>query len=1480
MPLDINAFRSIAGQSPDKFIYAQGETLKASRSETRHGAHTYRAATNAFLKACVDHYGSRMGEAIVKFLQADIEGGKPLTARKIKALVEFADETMGSAKTIDVGGTAVELEKVGTDSMSRVGFRTSTKLVKAQAGQRQSAAATLAAFKFGADGKVDLDAVLRHLNTFRAYIDREIAASGAPAEPTATKLFEKGLFTAIDAMDNNELSAVYQGLISKQTDGFKKELARIINHPGAAPKTVALAEKAFADLSRVEAMVVSEISRRMILDKTPDEEKANVPSLMERYVGEGANPANHYDGARDMSTVNLAIMAGKAAKGSNDAKTASAKTDEMLKTHGMGAVDSKKIGDMLRSQELTINMKFAALMGYRRSGAKTPSLFQRPNAHLVNTFESKEEQNMDLLGTGQLRHRNEVEKCFFPEYGTKPLQGRDRPVYGALNIGKFTSGGADTNVGIYGKVVVVLRPHVKQNCTYTLDDSFWATRISLPQAKRAEMEEKLVAAFAHKLKDPDAALAQLRNPESRICQEVTRFYTMEGSDAENLGAHWLDDLIHQLQAFLSKNRKDGEPKFEDGDIYAHFVEHHALKDVTQSKVAGYDNIENLLAQHSDFTALSMGVATLRSQENPKTPSAFAGCAYIEAQFHGPVVLDRDVEEIRIDTSEMHEHFRNLFYDLPQEEQDALDEDAWIKQKCDDAIAEIKNDTKNAPFKVTFYDSEATFDREERLVTEARESQEREAIAHLKDDFAVMAQSFLGERFGEVKDFAIRKLATSNHYRITGIVGENLEHVPDWIREVAEERMAAMAATLGTNTGIYDEAQVRNHLASEYYDLLVDLDASMECMDTLGYTDPAARDALLKEIVRAKVSGNNNIDRFVAVYIAAEKALADVNAFAKDVLEKDVENGSELMRLAFNGLPPLSGVAARSVSQIIQNEVREINRKIVEQKLDILENEPAQLVNRLRKAVRPFIERKAKILSSQAFMEFPTVEERNAFLAWATSAGKLKNDAEFSGIYEGSTKLADAFEAKIKSGAPLTAQDLVDTFKSFVGTAFDYMQEDAKQRGEYGPDDRSSFIGRITSVALSRLAVRVGREGLAKIAAALDTADARWLHTAILTAGDGKTESPYDTSRAGTLETAGAFFEILHQRLTEKFDLPTHPTNPPAGIDYRIVPPAARALVAQINPVEARDRDEMYPYDPASSGARRLANVPAPVNPAALPQDKAGRKAFLVDRMLPIYHAHEKGFDYGYNYHGRTHATRSFVFSIAMGNILKEKGVALDMNAVALATAGHDTGRQKNGRDTEASEKRSADTVVAAVNEAYPGAAGPGWTAQVEANITTKTAEQETIEGYLFKCADSLDYTRVGELDEGHFPFLQEPIATPDGFVLPTDTGIRRQLMKEAKLLSELTSPHVLIKAERDQLADELVDLPAGQEFDVKNARLQEIDQQILQSEKQQTDTLSNQQIVDLVEDAIRSRPQDFPLLTRYYLGVHQNGGRQGTRAEG
>ena len=176
-----------------------------------------------------------------------------------------------------------------------------------------------------------------------------------------------------------------------------------------------------------------------------------------------------------------------------------------------------------------------------------------------------------------------------------------------------------------------------------------------------------------------------------------------------------------------------------------------------------------------------------------------------------------------------------------------------------------------------------------------------------------------------------------------------------------------------------------------------------------------------------------------------------------------------------------------------------------------------------------------------------------------------------------------------------------------------------------------------------------------------------------------------------------------------------------------------------------------------------------------------------------------------------------------------------------------------------------------MNETYPGAAGPLWSAQIEANITSKAAEQETIEGYLFKSADSLDYSRVDDLDEKRFPFLKEPIATPEGFVLPSDKGLRRQLMKEAKLLSELTDPvaesHETIKRFQRQILElNESNAPQNEVLAVQNLQAQ-VEDEVRQREKAQTDTLSDEQIVDLVENTIRSRPQDFPFLTKYYLNA-------------
>ena len=36
---------------------------------------------------------------------------------------------------------------------------------------------------------------------------------------------------------------------------------------------------------------------------------------------------------------------------------------------------------------------------------------------------------------------------------------------------------------------------------------------------------------------------------------------------------------------------------------------------------------------------------------------------------------------------------------------------------------------------------------------------------------------------------------------------------------------------------------------------------------------------------------------------------------------------------------------------------------------------------------------------------------------------------------------------------------------------------------------------------------------------------------------------------------------------------------------------------------------------------------------------------------------------------------------------------------------------------------------------------------------------------------------------------------------------------------------------------------------------------------EQTETMTNAQIVEMVENVIRDNPQDFPLLTKYYLNA-------------
>ena len=375
MPIDFNTFRTMSVKTNGaNLLYLQGDQLKSAKVQGSRDIEAFKAATNAFLDAYKEHYGAALGQMARNTLQEFVEAGKPISASVVGQLIKFADDRMGSGSCVKVGDATVDLAKLGTDKMLSKGVFHSTKVRNAQAGGATAASDAFGALAPAKSGKVDLAGLMRHLNTLHVYVAREMAvtpetAAPAPARPSAaagedeatevmvqdreTALLEKHLFKAIDDLDNNALSTVYQGLVSRETEALKKECARILSHPDADSNARATAEKLFTDLCRMEALVVSEVQRRMEIARTPENAVQEVPSLMERYCGDDQKAANRFGGDKDMTTLNLGIMTRTAAEGSIVADRADAKTNATLKKRGMDQVNAKKIGDMIRDNPAT-----------------------------------------------------------------------------------------------------------------------------------------------------------------------------------------------------------------------------------------------------------------------------------------------------------------------------------------------------------------------------------------------------------------------------------------------------------------------------------------------------------------------------------------------------------------------------------------------------------------------------------------------------------------------------------------------------------------------------------------------------------------------------------------------------------------------------------------------------------------------------------------------------------------------------------------------------------------------------------------------------------------------------------------------------------------------------------------------------------------------------------------------------------------------
>ena len=230
--------------------------------------------------------------------------------------------------------------------------------------------------------------------------------------------------------------------------------------------------------------------------------------------------------------------------------------------------------------------------------------------------------------------------------------------------------------------------------------------------------------------------------------------------------------------------------------------------------------------------------------------------------------------------------------------------------------------------------------------------------------------------------------------------------------------------------------------------------------------------------------------------------------------------------------------------------------------------------------------------------------------------------------------------------------------------------------------------------------------------------------------------------------------------------------------------------------------------------------------------------------------------YGRNTHGRGHATRVFIFANVLGNIMRERGVDVDMGALSISAAGHDMGRTGGGTDYW--EKESGELVAQLAETAYPGAYGEGWKAQANLNVSAghgnEADARRSVEGLLMKAADSLDYTRVAPLDPKRFHFMEGTIVVGGVAVLP-DRNLRDALMAEAAKLTKATSPLAAKRAEIKRLK--------ASEDEAERLKGKTLEQETTDAELALAQ-LTDEQTVERIEKEILDNPAKYPLLTKYY----------------
>ena len=539
------------------------------------------------------------------------------------AVGTFGDHTVTLA-----GRTPVRLDRIKGRSVPFQGFRTATKISRADQGIRENADSVMTSLA-RPDGKFHARSLLNGLKTMQTHLERAHQLQKPGERVDMDALLTTHLSEAVRAKTNTAITAMYQTLQSPEMALLKEALeAEVRSNPGNRD-----AKAILSNLFVLEAVVLKEVSERIVttmdLGDTESVDAERRAGHRERLVEDDNSHAS------DISPRAMKVLVeGSAQAATQGERIHSPATADRMRDHNIQRIDPRMIGDVLRQSELTMNVDADFLFG-------EDGMLTRGDQPRRNIYHLGRETATAMRGADYIPFRDAVERNAFPEFNASPTLANERPTYAALNVDRRVAGAASQ----YGSCVFVLRPQVAQRATYTVDDTFKVIPLritrqgidTLRNLLNTETPEGFTACPLDALKNPDSEYRR------RIEAELAKFADGAEIDLKDIGA--LDN--HGSGAAVPRDflvRAFGDPE------------------AIRRNTATYDTLENLLPQMSDVDAAGLAAA---ARNRGRTPG-FQG-HYIEAQVQGAFIPSRDIAEIRLN----YDHFSFLSPNEREEHLDAL-----------------------------------------------------------------------------------------------------------------------------------------------------------------------------------------------------------------------------------------------------------------------------------------------------------------------------------------------------------------------------------------------------------------------------------------------------------------------------------------------------------------------------------------------------------------------------------------------------------------------------------------------------------------------------------------------------------------------------------------------------------------------------------------------------------------------------------------